>query len=80
MKDLDQHAVEIGMGGHLSPEKDEEGYRHRMKRRKEVQQKRLEQRNQEKSSKTNRENAKNEQLGVSYYPIFSAKHSKCLIY
>ena len=48
MNDLDQNAAEIGMGGHLGPKTNEEGYRQRMKQRKEVQQKRLEERQREK--------------------------------
>ena len=48
MNDLDKNAAELGIGGHLAPEKDEEGYRQRMKQRKEVQRKRLEKRNQSK--------------------------------
>ena len=48
MSKLDSNAEEIGMGGHLAPEKDEDGYRQRMKRRKEIQRQRLEERNQEK--------------------------------
>ncbi len=45
---LDQEAVQIGMGGQLAPEKDIDGYRKRMAKRKEVQLKRLEQRKKEK--------------------------------
>ena len=30
---LDQSAAELGMGGHLAPEKDDAGYRKRMERR-----------------------------------------------
>ncbi|WP_320667314.1 cob(I)yrinic acid a,c-diamide adenosyltransferase [Prochlorococcus sp. MIT 1307] len=48
MKDLDQHAIEIGMGGHLGEQINEDGYRKKMKRRKEVQRKRLEKRQEEK--------------------------------
>ena len=48
IKDLDHNATEIGMGGHLAPEKDEADYRSRMQKRKEIQQKRLEQRNHKK--------------------------------
>ena len=40
-KELDQQAREIGIGGNLAPEKDELAYQDRMKRRKEVQQKRV---------------------------------------
>ncbi len=47
-KSLDQNAIELGMGGLLAPEKDEEGYKRRMKQRKEVQRQRLQQRNQKK--------------------------------
>ncbi len=48
IKKLDKDAAEIGMGGELAPEKDSKNYRLRMQRRKEVQSKRLEQRNKEK--------------------------------
>ena len=45
---LDQSAAELGMGGHLAPEKDDAGYRKRMERRQEVQRQRVEARNKEK--------------------------------
>ena len=45
---LDQTAAELGMGGHLAPEKDDAGYRKRMERRQEVQRQRVEERNKEK--------------------------------
>ena len=38
---LDNQAKELGMGGKLSPERDESTYKKRMKQRKEVQAKRL---------------------------------------
>lgn len=47
-KDLDKKSNKLGMGGYLIPEKDEEIYRKRMAQRKEVQQKRVNQRNKEK--------------------------------
>ncbi|WP_320676452.1 cob(I)yrinic acid a,c-diamide adenosyltransferase [Prochlorococcus sp. MIT 1300] len=46
--DIDQVAEQLGLGGNLSPEKDQAGYQLRMQRRKEVQQKRLDQRTLEK--------------------------------
>ena len=46
--DLDMHAESLGIGGYLTQEKDKESYRNRMQKRKEVQSKRLEQRNKEK--------------------------------
>ena len=46
--DLDGKAAELGMGGNLSPEKDGASYRKRMQKRREVQQKRVSQRNIEK--------------------------------
>ena len=45
---LDTSAADLGMGGHLAPEKDEAGYRKRMERRQEVQRQRVEERNKEK--------------------------------
>ncbi|MGB1621079.1 MAG: cob(I)yrinic acid a,c-diamide adenosyltransferase [Synechococcus sp.] len=45
---LDTSAAELGMGGHLAPEKDDAGYRKRMERRQEVQRQRVEERNKEK--------------------------------
>ena len=47
-KNLDNSAAELGMGGHLAPEKDDAGYRKRMERRQEVQRQRVEERNKEK--------------------------------
>ncbi len=47
-KDLDRTAKELGIGGNTSPEKDEISYEKRMKRRKEVQEKRLKEKNKEK--------------------------------
>ena len=47
-KDLDKTATELGIGGHLAPEKDAQGYRRRMERRQEIQQKRLKSRDKEK--------------------------------
>ena len=49
LKELDQNATQIGIGGHLAPETNKDSYRQRMQRRKEVQHKRLEKRSQEKS-------------------------------
>ena len=48
MNELDRNASELGMGGHLAPEKNEDRYRQRMQRRKDVQKKRVEQRVKEK--------------------------------
>ncbi len=48
LKGLDINAIELGIGGNLASEKEEEAYRLRMKKRMEVQQKRLEKRNKEK--------------------------------
>jgi len=48
INELDKNASKIGIGGYLAPEADESGYRQRMKRRKEVQLKRLEERKKEK--------------------------------
>ena len=45
---LDTSAAELGMGGHLAPEKDDAGYRKRMERRQEVQRQRVEERNKDK--------------------------------
>ena len=47
-KDLDQTAASLGMGGRVSPETDEAGYRKRMERRQQVQKQRVEERNKEK--------------------------------
>ncbi len=46
--ELDLVAAELGPGGELAPEADQEGYRRRMARRKEVQQQRVGERNLEK--------------------------------
>jgi cob(I)alamin adenosyltransferase len=46
--DLDAAAEELGPGGDLAPERDQEAYRRRMARRKEVQQQRVGERNLEK--------------------------------
>lgn len=46
--DLDCKANEIGIGGYLAPEVDEKKYQLRMQKRKEIQSKRLEERNKEK--------------------------------
>jgi len=48
MNDLDENASTIGMGGHLGPKTNEQGYRQKMKQRKEVQRQRLEERQKEK--------------------------------
>ena len=45
---LDEAAAELGPGGDLAPEADQDGYRRRMARRKEVQQQRVGERNLEK--------------------------------
>jgi cob(I)alamin adenosyltransferase len=47
-QELDRAAEELGPGGDLAPEADQEGYRRRMARRKEVQQQRVGERNLEK--------------------------------
>lgn len=46
--ELDQVAAELGPGGDLAPEADQDGYRRRMARRKEVQQQRVGERKLEK--------------------------------
>jgi cob(I)alamin adenosyltransferase len=46
--DLDAQAGRLGMGGDLAPERDEEAYRRRMQRRRQVQQQRLAERRVEK--------------------------------
>ncbi len=46
--ELDQVAGELGPGGDLAPEADQDGYRRRMARRKQVQQQRVGERNREK--------------------------------
>ncbi len=48
LEDLDKKSNKLGMGGFSSLEKDEANYRKRMERRKEVQSKRVEERNKEK--------------------------------
>ena len=48
LKNLDKTAEEIGMGGNLIPNINEEKYRKRMEKRKEVQTQRLKERNKEK--------------------------------
>ncbi len=48
ISDLDKSAEMIGMGGNLSTEKDSKKYKERMERRKEVQIKRVKERNKEK--------------------------------
>jgi len=45
---LDQEAIRLGMGGNLSPELDENLYKKRMQKRKEIQDKRVNERNSEK--------------------------------
>ena len=47
-QDLDQAASDLGMGGDLAPEADQQGYRRRMERRRQVQQQRVGERNLEK--------------------------------
>ena len=51
LNNLDKNAEEIGMGGNLIPNINEEKYRQRMKQRKEVQTQRLKKRNKEKGLK-----------------------------
>jgi cob(I)alamin adenosyltransferase len=46
--DLDKEAAELGPGGELAPERDQEAYRKRMARRQEVQRQRVGERNLEK--------------------------------
>ena len=48
IKNLDQKSNEIGMGGYLFKNKDEDAYRQRMVKRKEIQQNRVKQRSEEK--------------------------------
>ena len=48
VKKLDEEAVKLGMGGNLSPEVNEKLYKERMKKRKEIQSKRVKERNLEK--------------------------------
>ena len=45
---LDEEATRLGMGGNVSPERDEKLYKERMKKRKEIQSKRVKERNLEK--------------------------------
>jgi len=45
---LDEEAIRLGMGGNLSPELDENLYKKRMQKRKEIQDKRVNERNSEK--------------------------------
>ncbi|MCP9887748.1 cob(I)yrinic acid a,c-diamide adenosyltransferase [Cyanobium sp. ATX 6A2] len=47
-QELDQIAAELGPGGELAPERDQEAYRRRMARRRDVQQQRVGERNLEK--------------------------------
>ncbi|MFO8237089.1 MAG: cob(I)yrinic acid a,c-diamide adenosyltransferase [Prochlorococcaceae cyanobacterium] len=47
-QDLDRIAAELGPGGELAPERDQQAYRRRMARRREVQQQRVGERNLEK--------------------------------
>ena len=49
IKNLDDEASRLGIGGRSSPEKEERLYKERMKKRKDIQTKRLEKRNLEKS-------------------------------
>ena len=48
INNLDEEASKLGMGGNLSPEVDEKLYKERMQRRKEIQSKRVKERNLEK--------------------------------
>ena len=48
VKNLDEEANRLGMGGNLSPEVNERRYKERMQKRKEIQSKRLKERNLEK--------------------------------
>ena len=48
IKRLDENSTEIGMGGYLKEDKDENIYQSRMQKRKEIQQQRLDIRNKEK--------------------------------
>ena len=48
INDLDEEANKLGMGGNLSPEVDEALYKKRMQKRKEIQSKRVKERNLEK--------------------------------
>ena len=45
IKNLDEEAMRLGMGGNLSPEVDEKLYKERMQKRKEIQSKRVKERN-----------------------------------
>ena len=48
IRNLDQQAIKLGIGGKYSPEKDESLYKKRMQKRKEIQSKRLKERKEEK--------------------------------
>jgi len=48
INNLDEEATRLGMGGNLSPEVDEKLYKERMQKRKEIQSKRVKERNLEK--------------------------------
>ena len=48
IKNLDEEAIRLGIGGNLSPEVDENLYKKRMQKRKEIQYKRVKERNLEK--------------------------------
>ena len=48
LKNLDKNASDIGIGGYLAPEKDQENYQKRMQQRKEIQRERVESRSKEK--------------------------------
>ena len=48
INNLDEEAIKLGMGGNLSPEVNEELYKERMQKRKEIQSKRVKERNLEK--------------------------------
>ena len=48
INNLDKEATSLGMGGNLSPEVDEKLYKERMQKRKEIQSKRIKERNLEK--------------------------------
>ena len=48
INNLDEEANRLGMGGNLSPEVDEKLYKERMQKRKEIQSKRIKERNSEK--------------------------------
>ena len=48
-RELDINAEKLGIGGYISPEKDDKAYKERMQKRKEIQEERLSHRNKEKS-------------------------------